>query len=176
MSLATHHDIIMALLGPVPADVYNAFYVRSALPGLFEGQATSSLMISSGKAFLQVSREGSGITDNYPATVGRSNYSELASTCREAAFQLRSQRCLCYLQCDPRCRSERLLQPTKPDIRIPHRYAKPGIASLILFHCLGSYYRQDIHDKFVLGLLALLTSPLADEHDPSRSDHMNDHP
>lgn len=176
MSLATHHDIIMALLGPVPADVYNAFYVRSALPGLFEGQATSSLMISSGKAFLQVSREDSGITDNYPATVGRSNYSELASTCREAAFQLRSQRCLCYLQCDhaadPRDYFSQLSQIS--EFLIDTQNPASRVSSY--FTALGSYYRQDIHDKFVLGLLALLTSPLADAHDPSRSDHMNDHP
>lgn len=176
MSHATQHDIIMALLGPVPADVYNSLYVRSALPGLFEGQATSSLMVSLGKAFLQVSREDNEIKDNYPAIVGRSNYSGLASACWEAAFQLRSQRCLRYLQrdfaADPRDYFSRLSQIS--DFLIDTQNPSSQLSSY--FTALGSYYRQDIHDKFVLGLLALFTSPLVDERNPSRSDHMNDHP
>lgn len=176
MSRATHHDVIMALLGPVPADVYNAFYLRSALPGLFEGQATSSLMISSGKAFLQVSREDSGITDNYPATVGRANYSELASTCREAAFQLRSQRCLHYLQCDHPADPRDYFRQLNQICEFLIDTQNPASRLSSYFTALGSYYRQDIHDKFALGLLALLTSPLADAHDPSSSDPMNDQP
>jgi hypothetical protein len=170
MSGASPHDIIIVLLGPVPADVYNAFYVRSALPGLFEGQATSSLMVSLGKAFLQVSREDSEINDNYPAIVGRSNYSGLAAACRETAFQLRNQRCLSYLQGDyaanPRDYFCRLSQIS--EFLINTQSPTSQVASY--FTALGSYYRQDIHDKLVLGLLALLTSPFVDERDPSRSD------
>ena len=163
MNRAAQYDVIVALLGPVPGDVYNAFFARSALPGVFEGQATSSLMISSGKAFLQVHREDSEITDNYPATVGLFNYGEVASACRETALQLRSQRCLHYLQRDHTANPRDYFRQLSRISKFLIDTQDPASQVSSYFNALGSYYRQDIHDKFVLGVLALLTSQLVDD-------------
>ena len=45
---------VESILGPVPGDVFNHLFATAALPGVFEGQATSSLVISLGRPFLQL--------------------------------------------------------------------------------------------------------------------------
>jgi hypothetical protein len=160
ISTARENEVVVALIGPIPGDIYNYFYGNSTFPGLFEGQATSSLVVSLGRPFLQIHREDSAIEDNYPSSIGRKDYTQISSTVKNAALQLRAQR---Y--------SQYILGPTPKE---PGQYFSQlgNIANFILelqdpssqmssyFSALGEYYQQDIHDKFVLGLIALLTAPL----------------
>ncbi|HWB83036.1 MAG TPA: hypothetical protein VG675_02770 [Bryobacteraceae bacterium] len=152
------NSLIVALIGPVPGEIYNYFYSTSSMPGVFEGQHTSSLAISMGRPFLQIPREVTGIRNPYPATVASDDFSTIASTANAAASQLRDQQYEAYLRrtnaAEPReymaqlrKTAEFILQAQDPESSI-YRY----------FQALGDYFQEDIHDKLFAGLMAQVLS------------------
>src|SRR5581483_10399279 len=79
-------------IGPVPGEVFNYLYANSAMPGVFEGQNTSSLVISLGRPFLQLRRESSGIEGPYPKKIGAREFADEAAAAETAALALRDGR------------------------------------------------------------------------------------
>jgi hypothetical protein len=154
---ASDTDLIVALVGTVPMDVYDYFYATCQIPGVFEGQASSSLLISRGRPFLQIPRPGHVIDNNYPAAIGDWDCVDIAAMGNDAARQLRDQRYEEYLRAsDARDPGEYFAQlGTVSDFILNTRDASSDVYAY--FAALGDYYQSDIHDKFMLGLLALLT-------------------
>jgi hypothetical protein len=125
-------------VGPVPGDFYNYLYANGGMPGVFEGQNTSSLVISLGRPFLQLQRASSGIGNSYPQTIGRRNFAEIATRANAAAMSL---------LCD-----------ASETIRFIEEALDPASAVAEYFQAMAAYYQDDLHDKLFAGLLALTLS------------------
>lgn len=61
----TSISIHVLFLGNVPMPVFQKFFSEADLPPVFEGQGTSSMMISSGKPFIQFNGGNNGGINNY---------------------------------------------------------------------------------------------------------------
>ena len=135
---AGNRQVILAAIGAVPGNVYNWLYANCGLPGVFEGQNTSSLVISLGRPFIQIRRDSE---NPYPATIADQDLIDAAERAHEAAVQLRD---------------------SNDDVRglaktIEFIVAARDPASMIYkyFHELGNYYQLEIHDKCFAGLIGL---------------------
>jgi hypothetical protein len=129
-------EVNVVLTGPLHNDVYNSLYANCALPGVFEGQNTSSLVLSLGRPFLQLRRESSEMPSPYPAKIGGGEFADMAARADAAATALRDGR--------PAEVVSFVLDARNPSSDV-HRY----------FQELGRYYQHDIHDKLFAGLVAL---------------------
>lgn len=146
-------QIFVISIGTVPQDVYNYFYGNATLPGIFEGQGTSSLVISLGKPFMQVPKKGENDAANYPSTLAADNYDTIAQGCKQWVMALRD------LSFDPFLRTRGPLKPELYPDQLENIVATT-VASINssyplnrYFTALGKYYQQDIHDKLMLGLV-----------------------
>jgi hypothetical protein len=135
--------LTLVFLGPVPGDVFNHLFATAALPGVFEGQATSSLVISLGRPFLQLDRKAEVVHDNYPASIGGIDYHHLAARARSAARHI----------VEPLGVEQAGGLTDVADFLVDSQ--DPASAVRQYFDALGAYYRADAHDKLLLGLLAL---------------------
>jgi hypothetical protein len=133
-----NQNVFLAGIGAVPGDVYNWLYANCGLPGVFEGQNTSSLVISLGRPFIQIRRDSE---NPYPAGIADEDMSEVAERAHDAAVQLRDsnggERGLAKT-------IEFIIAARDPASQV-HRY----------FHELGNYYQLEIHDKCFAGLVGL---------------------
>ncbi|WP_108867820.1 LysM peptidoglycan-binding domain-containing protein [Aquimarina aquimarini] len=157
---ANNKEIVAITLGPIPQEIYNFYYANSGLPGVFEGQGSSSLPISLGHPFLQIPKTGEEDRANYPSTLSAVNYAPVAETAKTTALTFRNQTFDTYLQ---------KINPGKPQeyynalvdsgsFMINAYTASNNINTY--FKSLGTYYQQDIHDKLMLGLVGVkLVSP-----------------
>ncbi len=152
---ATKNEVIVALIGPVPVDIYNYFYANCQIPGVFEGQGTSSLVISLGKPFLQLTRDGSNIDSNYPSTLVAKDYSGIANTANKAALQLRDQQYQSYLLTSVPAIPEKYYEEIATIAKFITEAKNSSTVIGKYFTGLGIYYQKDIHDKLMLGLVAL---------------------
>ncbi|NII27002.1 hypothetical protein HB364_18065 [Pseudoflavitalea sp. X16] len=151
---ARNNDVLIISMGPVPQDAYNFFFSNAVYPGIFEGQGTSSLVISQGRAFFQIPREGKPGNANYPGLVSAVNYDPVVNAAGAAIEMIRDQQLSNYY--------------TKTGPQSPAGYY-PGLtktAGFILdifantpvyryFYSLGDYYQKSIHDKLMLGLVGV---------------------
>lgn len=125
-------------IGPVPGDFYNYLYANGGMPGIFEGQNTSSLVISLGRPFLQLQRASSGIGNSYPQTIGRRNFAQMATRANAAAMGL--------------------LGDASETVRFIEEALDPASAVAEYFDAMAAYYQDDVHDKLFAGLVALTLS------------------
>jgi hypothetical protein len=125
--------------GPLSVDQYNSVYAHCGLPGVFEGQNTSSLMLSLGRPFLQLRRESVALESPYPAQIGGRDFAEAAARADAAAIALRDGR------------------PNEV-LSFIVDLGDPGSTVSRYFQELGRYYQQDVHDKLFAGLVALALS------------------
>ncbi|SDF78063.1 LysM peptidoglycan-binding domain-containing protein [Chitinophaga filiformis] len=150
---ATGKQIFVISIGAVPMDVYNYFYGNATLPGMFEGQGTSSLVISLGKPFMQVPKKGVNDATNYPSTLAASNYDTIAQSCKKWVTTIRDLSFDAYLKKKapllPAVYLDQLgvittttLASTDSSQDLNHYFA-----------ALGTYYQEDIHDKLMMGLV-----------------------
>ncbi|WP_438425672.1 LysM peptidoglycan-binding domain-containing protein [Aquimarina macrocephali] len=152
---AGNKEIVAITLGPVPQEVYNYYYANSGLPGVFEGQGSSSLPISLGRPFLQIPKTGEEDRANYPSTLSAVNYSLVAEAAKTAALNIRNQTFNTYLK---------KTNPGKPEAYynalavsgtfMVNSYTESNDVHTY-FTNLGVYYQQDIHDKLMLGLVGV---------------------
>lgn len=153
-------EMVAITLGPVPQEIYNYFYANSGLPGVFEGQGSSSLPISLGQPFLQIPKTGEDDRANYPSTLSAVSYSVVSQTAKTAAVNFRNQGLDPYL---------RKTNPTTPQNYYDalNTSASFMVSSFIesnplqeYFSNLGVFYQNDIHDKLMLGIVGVkLVSP-----------------
>lgn len=155
ISNATNNELIIALIGPVPVDIYNYFYANCQIPGVFEGQGTSSLVISLGRPFLQLIRDDESIANNYPSTLASSNYSSIAQTANAAGLQLRNQQFQNYLLKDSTLQPAEYFKGLTETSTFITNSINPQNEIYKYFAGLGTYYQKNIHDKLMLGLVAL---------------------
>lgn len=152
------NEIIVALIGTVPVDIFNYFYATCQIPGVFEGQSSSSLAISLGRAFLQIPRRDDVIHNTYPSFLMGNNHNHSASTASDAALQLRDQQYKLYLRSDGTTDPKQYFaQLSKTSRFIINTQDKSSDISAY-FTALGNYFQKDIHDKFLLGLVAQAVS------------------
>ncbi|WP_083729552.1 LysM peptidoglycan-binding domain-containing protein [[Flexibacter] sp. ATCC 35208] len=157
LTTATNKKIFVISIGSVPQDIYNYFYGNSNLPGIFEGQGTSSMMISLGKPFMQVPKKGTNAAINYPSTLAASNYSAITQQCQEWVAAIRD------LSFHP------FLKKSAPSAPVVYTNTLNVITTSTLqsinissdlhkyFTNLGNYYQKDIHDKLMLGMVGVDT-------------------
>jgi hypothetical protein len=124
--------------GPAPGDIYNHLYANGGMPGVFEGQNTSSLVISLGRPFLQLQRESSGIGNSYPPTIGSRDFAAIAARANAAAMALLG---------DANATVEFIRESLDPDSAVAE-----------YFKAMGDYYQDDMHDKLFGGLVGLTLS------------------
>jgi hypothetical protein len=151
----TSNTVVVVSIGSVPVDVYNYFFANAGLPGIFEGQGTSSLLISLGKPFLQIPKEGQNDAKNYPTTLNSIDYSQTAQDLKESVITLRDQTIDQYLKItpaiDPAKYSEAISKSTMVILSSITKDSELNTYSTNL----GIYYQKDIHDKLMLGLVAV---------------------
>ena len=151
---STGNETIVALVGPIPIDIFNYFYATCGIPGVFEGQSSSSLVLSLGQPFLQIPRHDGAIQNRYPSLLIGGNYEHSAAIANDAALPLRDQQYKSYLRRE---------NPTEPD-RYFAELAKTSSFIVAVqdsssdmkayFDALGNFFQNDIHDKLLLGLVA----------------------
>lgn len=154
---ATDNEVIAAIIGPVPVDVYNYLYANSMMPGVFEGQHSSSLVISLGRPFLQILRNRAPIKHGYPTIIAGKDYSAHAFAAADAALQLTGQQYQMYLGKDSPGPKEYLAQLAKTSDFIV-AVQNPSSVMCDYFKTMGRYFQMDIHDKCLLGLIAQVLS------------------
>ncbi|SFD59816.1 LysM domain-containing protein [Chitinophaga sp. CF118] len=155
LATATRKQIFVISIGSVPQDVYNYFYGNGTLPGIFEGQGTSSLVISLGRPFMQVPKKGTNDATNYPSTLAASNYSEIAQSCKTWVTSLRDLSFDTFLK--KKAPSTPAVYINKLNIITNSALGSIDSSSELnhYFTALGEYYQKDIHDKLMMGLVAV---------------------
>ena len=155
LSTASDYDFLVVNTGPLPGDIYNYFYAHCEMPGVFEGKHTCSLSISLGRPFLLMPRENAAEEEPYPEAIAGRKFVKIAKRASAAAISLRFQRYEPYLRRScPLAPAEYLNALGKTaDFILSTRNEKSEVASY--FRSLGGYFQEDIHDKSVLGLIAL---------------------
>ncbi|GAA3927861.1 LysM peptidoglycan-binding domain-containing protein [Chitinophaga oryziterrae] len=152
---AGNKQLFVISIGSVPQDVYNYFYGNSTLPGLFEGQGTSSMVISLGRPFMQVPKKGTNDATNYPSSLAASNYSDIAQYCKTWVTSLRDLSFDAFLKkkapSNPKVYLDTLAIITTATLRA----VNPAHILNQYFATLGNYYQKDIHDKLMIGLVAV---------------------
>jgi hypothetical protein len=151
---ATGHDIIVALVGPIPVDIFNYFYATCEIPGVFEGHNSSSLALSLGRPFLQIPRSDSPMQNTYPSQLMGKNYEHFATIANEAALPLRDQRYQSYFLRDNPTDPERYFAELSKTSRFMVDVQNRSSDMKKYFDELGDFFQHDIHDKLLLGLLA----------------------
>lgn len=154
-------DVVLIRLGTQPREVFNYWYGRADLPGIIEGQATASFLLSNGIPFLQIVREEQTFVNGYPTNL---------PGCDDTGMAERLNRFTVSLRDDRRRRSSG--GPAANDRGIGAD-APPGALALhevTVAYEVGEYFRrvgryccQDLHDKFLIGLLALRAVLQTDE-------------
>lgn len=155
LSTAGDHDFLVLNTGPLPGDIYNYFYAHCGMPSVFEGKHTCSLSITLGRPFLQISRENAAEEKPYPETIAGRKFVKIAKRASAAAISLR------FHGYEPYLRRSCPLAPAEyldavgetADFILSTRNQNSEVASY--FRSLGRYFQEDIHDKSILGLIAL---------------------
>ncbi|MEG4595014.1 LysM peptidoglycan-binding domain-containing protein [Microcoleus sp. F8_C2] len=140
------YQVLIFPLGFVPQEVYNCLYSKAKIPGFFEGQGTSSLVISQGIPFFQVSKTNIK-ENNYPSILllePNKNYEQESSAAKQNSERLINIR----------------FEGKKIDIKnicefINNCLKSEGDDVSLYFKALRDFFQQDIHDKLMLGLVAL---------------------
>jgi LysM repeat protein len=155
MGALSGNGVVVISVGAVPQQVYNYFYSQSSLPGIFEGQNTSSLVISQGRPFLQVPKPTEDDAQNYPSTLNAINYTPIAEQAKAAVLSLRNQTIDSYMQ------QSLGKNPVAYGVALGavatfiQSAVTPSNAINTYFAGLGTYYQKDIHDKLMMGLVAV---------------------
>ena len=152
---ARPHDIVFVSMGTVSMDVFNAVYAAAGMPGIIEGQTMSSLAISLGKPFLQIPRPDHVIRNSYPSSLPGADFSRISAEMNDIATQLGTTSladCLdaggtaspsgCFAGIE---RVSRFILDADDGNREISAY----------FGSVAEYFQKDIHDKLMIGLLAL---------------------
>ena len=149
------NQIFVIVIGAVPQDVYNYFFANGNLPGIFEGQGSSSLPISLGKPFMQMPKKDMSDAANYPSTLSAENFSDMAQYCKTSVLELRD------LYFDSFLKITSPLPPKEYTLSLLNISAfvtqaiKPKNIVNDYFVSLGNFYQKDIHDKLMMGLVAV---------------------
>ncbi|WP_372394246.1 LysM peptidoglycan-binding domain-containing protein [Azospirillum sp. HJ39] len=141
-------EILMVAIGSVPQDVYNCLFT-SPLPPLFEGQGTSSLVISLGTPYFQMPKQGKN-GNNYPSAPPVDLPAGLPTRCNQTAEKIRLSYNN-YLMFSPAADLESNVDSIVSfmnDLNNAHSDLSAYFQGLL------AYYSQDIHDKLTLGLIA----------------------
>lgn len=148
ITAAENGTIIIVSIGSVPQEVYNYLFT-SPLPPLFEGQGTSSLVITLGTPYFQMAKaQFNG--DNYPNVPPIAKPEGIPKNCNNTSGLIRLGYNY-YLN----------IKPVK-QFNASMNSAVDFMSSLIdadsdlskYFKSLYTYYSQDIRDKLTLGLIA----------------------
>lgn len=141
-------QILIVIIGNIPRDIYNLFY-SNGFPGLFEGQGTSSLPISTGMPYLQLSKALAS-ANNYPAIPPvRQPNGAWPLACNSVVISFR------------RIFTNYLLIPQAQNYGemvdlVSHFLTgcRPAQDYRSYFTSLGTFYGRELNDKLTLGLLA----------------------
>ncbi|SHN33679.1 hypothetical protein [Chitinophaga sp. CF418] len=149
---ASSKQIFVISIGTVPQDVYNYFYGNATLPAIFEGQGTSSLVISLGRPFMQVPKKGENDASNYPSILAADNYDTIAQGCKEWAMALRDLSFNSFLKTRGGLKPDVYLEQLDNIVASTLASINSSYSLNRYFTTLGNYYQQNIHDKLMLGL------------------------
>ncbi|BAI76249.1 hypothetical protein AZL_d04230 (plasmid) [Azospirillum sp. B510] len=150
-------DVLMVVIGSVPQDVYNCLFT-APLPPLFEGQGTSSLVISLGTPYFQMPKPGMN-GNNYPSAPPVGQPAGIPMRCNETAALVRLgyNKYLTYPPIQKFGDSINSIISFMNDLR----NAESELSGY--FKTLFTYYSQDIHDKLTLGLIAYQSQTTAQQ-------------
>lgn len=152
---AGYDDVIFVFTGLVPVDVYNYFYANCSIPGVFEGQASSSLVVSLGRPFLQIPRAGHAIENSYPSRLAGRDFTPLATVLNDTARQLRESSCTRYLTGDGAGDPDQLLEQLSKVADFIVQAQDPASEVRAFFEAMREHFQQDVHDKLSVALAAL---------------------
>ncbi|WP_440134761.1 LysM peptidoglycan-binding domain-containing protein [Chitinophaga sancti] len=155
LAAASSKQIFVISIGSVPQDVYNYFYGNSNLPGIFEGQGTSSMLISLGKPFMQVPKAGTNASINYPSTLAASNFSGITQQCQEWVAALRDLKFHSFLKKKAASAAGNYTRTLDVITNTTLASITPSTDLYKYFAILGDYYQKDIHDKLMMGLVGV---------------------
>lgn len=141
-------NVLMVVIGSVPQDVYNCLFT-SPLPPLFEGQGTSSLVISLGTPYFQMPKPGVN-GNNYPSVPPVGAPAGICDRCNKTAALIRLgyNKYLTHPPIEKFGESIDAILAFMVDLTDNQTELRQYFTSLL------NYYSQDIHDKLTLGLVA----------------------
>ncbi|MGC3028960.1 LysM peptidoglycan-binding domain-containing protein [Burkholderia sp. DN3021] len=145
------NQFLLAAVGPVPQEVFNALYAAATLPPVFEGQGTSSLVISLGLPYLQTPKTGVD-ANNYPDLPLA--YSQAGPCSDASAKQSRNLRdsLSSYININNSALYRTVLDELAGWTSDAY---KDGEAFQVYFQSLGKYFQNDLNDKILLGCAGL---------------------
>ncbi len=152
---ARSHDIVFVSMGTVPMDVFNAVYAAPGIPGIIEGQTMSSLAISHGKPFLQIPRPDHVIRNSYPSSLPGADFSRISAEMNDIATQLGTTSLADCLDARGAAPASGCFAGTERVSRFILDAADGNRAISAYFGSVAEYCQKDIHDKLMIGLLAL---------------------
>jgi LysM repeat protein len=143
-------QVLIILVENVPRDVYNYFYSKSGIPCIFEGQGTSSLVISQGVPYFQLPRV-SDSAYNYPSLSFRNeDYSARPAECNALAKTITiTLRAL--INVDNLTSPNQLTANIGAIARFMSDSITVGTTTYSYFKALGAFYSDPTHDKLLLG-------------------------
>lgn len=142
-------------LGTVPMDVFNHCLVHGDLPGILEGQAAANLMTALGKPFLQVLRHDHVIKNGYARYRQNEKVPAMADEAARVAALLRD------------LLPQRWFDSVLPPSPMTYCNDLDCIASFVqeagnpatsvggYFQEVGRHFSRNVHDKLLMGLLAM---------------------
>ncbi|MCU9952106.1 LysM peptidoglycan-binding domain-containing protein [Burkholderia sp. BKH01] len=145
------NQFLLAAVGPVPQEVFNALYAAATLPPVFEGQGTSSLVISLGLPYLQTPKTGVD-ANNYPdLPLSYSQAGPCSAACAKQSQNLRDS-LSSYININNSALYRTVLDELAGWTSGAY---KDGEAFQVYFQSLGKYFQNDLNDKILLGCAGL---------------------
>lgn len=146
-------ELLIVPIGAVPQEVFEYFYANATLPPIFEGQGTSSLVISLGIPYLQTPK--TGVTgNNYPSIplVLKTNQ-EIPKYCNDVSG---------WLRVGVQNVVTNNYKPSYSDMMgmvlefIQNAERDPELSAY--FKAIGLYFQDNTNDKLLAGCVALNTA------------------
>jgi hypothetical protein len=138
--------IVVAHLGLVPAVFYTAAFARAGLPSVFEGQATASIAISSGRPYIHVPNAAMILQHRYPAAPRLPNH-EAIRTYLDGVSETLVEGAMGTIAFDEAA--------SRIGAFITGTRAGPNDSIAAYFGSLGRDMAEPANDKLTRGLLAL---------------------
>jgi hypothetical protein len=153
---AGRNDVTFISVGSVPMDVFLAWYAVSEIPGVLEGQTTSGVAVSTGKPFVQLLREEHVIKNGYPAGLPNRQHAHISQLLNDVALDLRNRSLgQCLAAADAEAAFGDYLAAIERVARLLRDVTRDGSRNARYFQEVGEYFQKELHDKLMVGLLAL---------------------
>jgi len=152
---AVAHDVYVVEMGPVAMDIFHHCLALSELPPIIEGQATSNLLTTLGRPFLQVLRSEHVIKNGYGILDADSDYESNADRACSMALLIRELKLKSWLQSEVTTPASDYLKSINDLVAFVLKVSDQSRDASRYFQSLGQHFAKNENDKLLIALLAM---------------------